>query len=78
MAPWRKSRAANEYPGGSKVLLVVEVVSPGSRSNAIRKKAEQPVPHISPGVGTGMKRMAFKMAFLLPPEQTMGGNEKTT
>jgi len=40
MAAWKDSRAANEYPDGSKVLLVVEVVSPGNRSNAIRKKAD--------------------------------------
>jgi Uma2 family endonuclease len=37
---WNNSRAANEYPAGSKVLLAAEVVSPGNRSGSIRKKAE--------------------------------------
>ena len=37
---WNAARAANEYPLGSKALLVVEVISPGNRGNGLRIKAE--------------------------------------
>jgi Uma2 family endonuclease len=36
---WNTSAAANQYPGGKHVKLVVEILSPGNRAKQIQQKA---------------------------------------